>query len=81
MIAKLLQAKPIRARKNLTDTKQGCGLRIRGKFKYFCSIEALRRHFDSNFRKVHIKVIVQNITFMKRFRNKIVMPCRGKGQY
>jgi hypothetical protein len=33
MMAKLLQAKPIRARKNLTDTERGLGLRIRGKFK------------------------------------------------
>ena len=51
MIAKLLQAKPIRARKQITNSKQGWGLRIRGKFKYFYS----SRHSDSKFRKVHNK--------------------------
>jgi hypothetical protein len=43
MIAKLLQAKPIRARKKITNSKQGCGLRIRGKFKYFS------RGFEASF--------------------------------
>ena len=79
MIAKLLQAKPIRTRKNLTTADEGVvySLHIRGKFEYFCS----RPHFDSKFRRVHSQLMQQNFAFIKLFRNKIGMPCREKGQY
>ena len=73
MIAKLLQTRPIRARKNLTKANNGMVYAFVANLNI--SVRGLR-----NLKSTEL-ILQENFAFMKPFRNKIGMSCRGKGQY
>jgi hypothetical protein len=77
MTAKLLQAKPIRSRKKFASNKQGCASRIRGKFKFFRSIETGGVILTRSLEKYTLK-LVQTSLLWNVFEIKSLCDAEGK---